>query len=89
MADSVTYMQTEPVFALPEHFCKDRKNRNMLCAFWAVIGECDNNASYMKNELRTVVHDLPLDLALSESDGRLGTWTVGPGLASWRLKQDV
>lgn len=45
---SVAYMQSEQVLELPEQVRTNCQNRNELCAFWAVIGECEKNAGYMK-----------------------------------------
>jgi prolyl 4-hydroxylase len=45
---SIAYMQSEVVQTLPETVRTQCQNRNELCAFWAVIGECEKNAAYMK-----------------------------------------
>lgn len=41
------YMASDTVEELEENIRNNCQNRNDLCAFWAVIGECDNNKAYM------------------------------------------
>ena len=41
------YMTSDNVEELEENIRNNCQNRNDLCAFWAVIGECDNNKAYM------------------------------------------
>jgi prolyl 4-hydroxylase len=45
---SVQYMQSDQFTALSAEIRENCQNRNELCAFWAVIGECDNNKAYMQ-----------------------------------------
>ena len=44
----IEYMKSDDVQNLPDKFKKECLNRNELCSFWAVIGECEVNKSYMK-----------------------------------------
>ena len=44
----IEYMKSDDVQNLPTKFRKECLNRNELCSFWAVIGECEANKSYMK-----------------------------------------
>ena len=46
--ESVKYMESNDVAELDESLRTKCQNRNELCAFWAVIGECEKNAAYMK-----------------------------------------
>jgi prolyl 4-hydroxylase len=48
LAESVAYMQSDQMTELPEKVRTNCQNRNELCTFWAVIGECEKNAAYMK-----------------------------------------
>lgn len=43
---TIEYFDTE-AHSLPEKVLKNCLNKNDLCSFWAVIGECKNNQSYM------------------------------------------
>eukprot|EP00339_Tiarina_fusa_P009549 CAMPEP_0117006418 /NCGR_PEP_ID=MMETSP0472-20121206/6654_1 /TAXON_ID=693140 ORGANISM="Tiarina fusus, Strain LIS" /NCGR_SAMPLE_ID=MMETSP0472 /ASSEMBLY_ACC=CAM_ASM_000603 /LENGTH=452 /DNA_ID=CAMNT_0004707879 /DNA_START=465 /DNA_END=1823 /DNA_ORIENTATION=- len=42
------YMESEQVTALPSKIRDNCKNQNELCSFWAIIGECEKNKSFMK-----------------------------------------
>lgn len=44
---TIAYMSSDEVKDLDENSRKNCQNRNELCSFWAVIGECDNNKAYM------------------------------------------
>jgi prolyl 4-hydroxylase len=46
--ESIAYMESASVLDLEESLRTKCQNRNELCAFWAVIGECEKNAAYMK-----------------------------------------
>jgi prolyl 4-hydroxylase len=46
--ESLAYMQSDTVLELDEAVRSKCQNRHELCAFWAVIGECEKNAGYMK-----------------------------------------
>jgi prolyl 4-hydroxylase len=46
--ESIAYMESDSVLELDESLRTKCQNRNELCAFWAVIGECEKNAAYMK-----------------------------------------
>ena len=46
--ESIAYMESDSVLELEESLRSKCQNRNELCAFWAVIGECEKNAAYMK-----------------------------------------
>ena len=45
--ESVSYMNDEKTQALPRSILDVCENRNKLCAFWAVLGECEKNQAYM------------------------------------------
>lgn len=45
---SVVYMKSDQVTSLSARIRDNCQNRNELCAFWAVIGECENNKAYMQ-----------------------------------------
>ena len=44
---TAAYMVSDQMQELEEHIRNNCQNRNELCAFWAVIGECNNNKAYM------------------------------------------
>jgi prolyl 4-hydroxylase len=44
-SDAYMYDEFYPTTKLPKQDCK---NRNALCSFWAVVGECEANPSYMQ-----------------------------------------
>jgi prolyl 4-hydroxylase len=46
--ESIAYMASDTVVELDESIRAKCQNRHELCAFWAVIGECEKNAAYMK-----------------------------------------
>jgi prolyl 4-hydroxylase len=48
LAESIAYMTSDVVLELSDKIRTNCHNRNELCTFWAVIGECEKNAAYMK-----------------------------------------
>lgn len=47
--DMVDYMENSDGFlALPKDMQENCRNTNILCAFWAAIGECEANIAFMK-----------------------------------------
>lgn len=47
--EMIEYMEQSNEFnELPPKIQQNCRNKNELCSFWAVIGECENNKSYMK-----------------------------------------
>lgn len=46
--DSVTYMTSDQVMSLPATIRENCRNKNELCSFWAYVGECEANQSFMK-----------------------------------------
>eukprot|EP00934_Nitzschia_sp_Nitz4_P008287 Nitzschia sp. Nitz4//scaffold150_size53981//47623//49714//NITZ4_006687-RA/size53981-augustus-gene-0.35-mRNA-1//1//CDS//3329537101//8277//frame0 len=46
--ESVDYMQSDEVSTLPQSIQELCYNKETLCSFWAQIGECEANQSYMK-----------------------------------------
>jgi prolyl 4-hydroxylase len=45
---SIDYMNSEDVQQLPSAIVASCRNQHHLCSFWALIGECDANKSYMR-----------------------------------------
>lgn len=45
--ESIEYMQSDEIEDLPEKVAENCLNRKELCAFWAVVGECEKNEAYM------------------------------------------
>jgi hypothetical protein len=48
VTESIAYMESDTVSELDESIHSKCQNRHELCVFWAVIGECEKNAGYMK-----------------------------------------
>ena len=47
VTESIAYMESEIVLQLEESIRTQCQNRHELCAFWAVLGECEQNIAYM------------------------------------------
>lgn len=47
MEESKRYWESEELKSLPEDLQKRCRNQHDLCSFWAYIGECEKNESYM------------------------------------------
>lgn len=48
IAESVEYMKSADVQTLSAKIRDNCKNKHNLCSFWAVLGECEANKSFMK-----------------------------------------
>lgn len=48
LTESLAYMESDAVTSLDAPIRSSCQNRNELCTFWGVIGECEKNAAYMK-----------------------------------------
>mmetsp|Transcript_19033 Transcript_19033/g.39883 ORF Transcript_19033/g.39883 Transcript_19033/m.39883 type:complete len:542 (-) Transcript_19033:463-2088(-) len=48
MQKMMDYLDSNEYTSLPSKIKKNCKNNNELCAFWAAIGECEKNISFMK-----------------------------------------
>jgi len=56
LAETIEYMNSDEVKELPERIFTECKNRNELCTFWQVIGECEANPSYMQTQCAASCH---------------------------------
>lgn len=48
--ETLQYMDSDEFANLPRATRENCKNRNELCAFWAVIGECEKNKAFMQTK---------------------------------------
>mmetsp|Transcript_9530 Transcript_9530/g.18323 ORF Transcript_9530/g.18323 Transcript_9530/m.18323 type:complete len:552 (-) Transcript_9530:1754-3409(-) len=53
---TLDYMKSEDVTRLPDHVKVSCLNRQELCTFWAVIGECEKNKAYMATNCAPACH---------------------------------
>jgi hypothetical protein len=76
--DSIEYMKGALTASLSEEVFENCMNRNVLCAFWSVIGECENNKGELtissRRTARQCMDSLLTNLPLSLFSFSKPTW---------------